>query len=135
MFGSSSNTLDHGMDDFEQQLQELFTEVKVMLSKGNKNDARNLLQANYEAVKERIDKGVSGIQEAAILDIIALGYIAMGDFKLVRSILKRVTPAVLLVLIIFICFFIFLHFYFSFSFYFLVICYFIYLLFILVVVL
>ncbi|KAJ0101007.1 hypothetical protein Patl1_05194 [Pistacia atlantica] len=81
----SSNHLN-GISDFERQLQELFDEVKTMIMKGNKNDAIDLLQANYQAVKEQINAGTKGIEEAAILDIIALGYVAIGDLKFINEV-------------------------------------------------
>ncbi|KAG5229538.1 nephrocystin [Salix suchowensis] len=77
----SSSKPSDGVDDFERQLQELFDEVKMMIKMGNKNDAVDLLQANYEFVKEQINAGSRGIEEAATLDIIALGYMAIGDLK------------------------------------------------------
>ena len=63
-----------------------------MIKMGNKKDAIDLLQANYEAVKEQIDVGAKGMEQAAILDIIVLGYMLVGDLKLVRSLLDMVTP-------------------------------------------
>ena len=90
MFDKASNSLDD-MSDFERQLQELFNEVKTLIMTGNKNDAVDLLQANYEAVKEQMNAGVKGMEEAAILDVIALGYMAVGELKFVRSLLVVVT--------------------------------------------
>ncbi|GAY57200.1 hypothetical protein CUMW_177590 [Citrus unshiu] len=89
----SSNLWD-GMNDFERQLQELFNEVKSMIMMGNKNDAIDLLQANYEAVKEQINAGNKGIEEVAILDIIALGYVYIGDLKFVQSLLDMMSGIV-----------------------------------------
>ena len=63
-----------------------------MIKMRNKKDAIDLLQANYEAVKEQIDVGAKGMEQAAILDIIVLGYMLVGDLKLVRSLLDMVTP-------------------------------------------
>ncbi|KAF5947517.1 hypothetical protein HYC85_013474 [Camellia sinensis] len=54
---------------------------------GNENDAIDLLQPNYEAVEEQMDSGARGIGQAATLDVIALGYIAIGDLKMVGSLL------------------------------------------------
>jgi hypothetical protein len=87
----SSSKPSDGVKDFERQLQELFDEVKMMIKMGNKNDAMDLLQANYEFVKEQINAGSSGIEEAATLDIIDLGYMAIGDLKSVGFILNKVT--------------------------------------------
>ncbi|KAL2558740.1 Tetratricopeptide repeat (TPR)-like superfamily protein [Forsythia ovata] len=77
----------HSMNDLESQLQDLFNEVKTMIQLGKDNDAVDLLQANYEAVKEQMDLGAGGIEEASILDVIALGYMALGDLRTVGSIL------------------------------------------------
>ncbi|KAE8722464.1 hypothetical protein F3Y22_tig00013960pilonHSYRG00101 [Hibiscus syriacus] len=62
------------VSDFERQLQELFNEVRTLITTGNEKDAVDLLQANYEGVKERMNAGSKGMEEAAILDVIALGY-------------------------------------------------------------
>ncbi|PQQ04267.1 nephrocystin-3 isoform X1 [Prunus yedoensis var. nudiflora] len=92
-FQNSSDKLD-GMKDFERELQELFDEIKMMIMMGNQNDAIDLLQANYEAVKERMNASVRGIEEAATIDIIALGYMAIGDLKFVDSLLDMLNEVV-----------------------------------------
>ncbi|XP_058095856.1 uncharacterized protein LOC131241166 isoform X2 [Magnolia sinica] len=76
------------LNDFETQLQEFFNEVKSMLAMGNKDDAIDLLQANYLAVKEQIHAGYKGMDQAAILDLIALGYMGVGDFAFVEGLLE-----------------------------------------------
>ncbi|XP_064954769.1 uncharacterized protein LOC103975477 isoform X1 [Musa acuminata AAA Group] len=89
-----SNMLDgttnssNDMDDFEGQLKNLFLEVRAKLEMGNKDDAVYLLQANFEAVKEQINAGFKGIEQAAILDTLALGYMGMGDFRTVEHLLN-----------------------------------------------
>lgn len=80
----------HRISSLERELEELFDEVKRMIRMGNKNDAIDLLTANYEVVKERLNAGTKGIEEAAILDVIALGYMAVGDLKFVGSLLDMV---------------------------------------------
>ncbi|CAK8567609.1 unnamed protein product [Lathyrus sativus] len=79
---------------FEKDLEELFGEVKKMIKMGKKNDAVDLLNANYEMVKERLSIGTKGIEEAAILDILALGYIAVGDLKFVAYLLNLLKEVV-----------------------------------------
>lgn len=88
LLDNSSTPMDD-VNDFERQLQAFFNEVKSMLISGNKDGAIDLLQANYLAVKEQIDEGAKGMEQAAILDIVALGYMGVGDFKFVESILER----------------------------------------------
>ncbi|XP_015865808.1 uncharacterized protein LOC107403435 isoform X2 [Ziziphus jujuba] len=92
-FEATSKSVDD-MKNFERQLEELFDEVKRMIMMGNKNDAIDLLQANYEAVKERINAGARGMEEAAVLDIIALGYVAVGDLKVVGKLLDMLNEVV-----------------------------------------
>lgn len=81
-------------DDFQMELEGLFSEVKSMITDGNKGDAIDLLEANYEAVKEQMVAGSKTVEEAAILDVIALGYMAIGDFKMVESILNMLNEIV-----------------------------------------
>ncbi|KAL7585515.1 hypothetical protein Lser_V15G43634 [Lactuca serriola] len=84
----------HLGDDFEMMLEELFSEIKSMISLGNKSDALDLLEANYEAVKEQMVAGRKSIEEAAILDVIALGYMAIEDFKMVDIIMNMLNEIV-----------------------------------------
>jgi len=74
----------------EEQLRDLFNEVHAMIRIGKENEARDLLLANFEAVKEQIDAGHKGIEEAAILDVTALGYMALGDIRTVKPLLDVV---------------------------------------------
>lgn len=76
--------------DLEKQLNDLFHEVKTMIGMGEEDNARDLLRANYEAVKEQVDSGACGIEEAAVLDVIALGYVALGDLSTVGSLMDVV---------------------------------------------
>jgi len=94
------NFTSYRIGSLERELEELFDEVKRMIRMGNKSDAIDLLTANYEAVKESLNAGTKGIEEAAILDVIALGYMAVGDLKFVGSLLDMVFPPFLLLLCI-----------------------------------
>ncbi|XP_021761464.1 nephrocystin-3-like [Chenopodium quinoa] len=93
LLDSSSHPLNTA-NDFEKHLQGLFDEVKTLISTGKKSDAIDLLQANYQAVEEQLDAGFLGIEEVAILDIIALGYIALGNSKMVESLLDTMSKIV-----------------------------------------
>ncbi|CAN0922611.1 nphp3 [Linum grandiflorum] len=88
-----SNQSD-GADNFLVQLEELFDEIKLMIKMGRKRNARDLLQANYELVKEQIAGGAKGIQQAATLDIVALGHMLLGDLKIVGCILNTLQEIV-----------------------------------------
>lgn len=90
MLHKSRVSLDN-IDGFERELHELFVEVKNMLAKGNKNDAMILLHANYEMVKEQVNCGSKGIEQAALLDILALGYMGAGEAAYLKHILHMVS--------------------------------------------
>nr|XP_043616465.1 nephrocystin-3 [Erigeron canadensis] len=81
-------------DDFIMNLEELFSEIKSMISTGNRDDAVDLLEANFEVVREQMVVGSKTIKEAAVLDVIALGYMALGDLKMVKSILNMLNEIV-----------------------------------------
>lgn len=68
-----SNNYTNGVDDIKRQLEEVFDNVKTMIKMGNKGDALDLLQANCEVVKEQLKAGFKGIEQAALLDVLALG--------------------------------------------------------------
>ena len=87
----TSSEHSDGEEDYERELEELFEEVKSMIVAGKKDDAAELLRANYEAVKERVNAGAEGMEEAALIDVLALGYMALGDLKLVGSLLGMVS--------------------------------------------
>ncbi|KAF3672315.1 hypothetical protein FXO37_07580 [Capsicum annuum] len=78
----------------EEQLRDLFNEVHAMIKIGKENEARDLLLANFEAVKEQMDAGNKGIEEAAILDVTALGYMALGDLRTVKPLLDVLSEIV-----------------------------------------
>ncbi|WJX34260.1 hypothetical protein P8452_22388 [Trifolium repens] len=92
--GYSAPNDNQRFSNYEKELEELFGEVKKMIKMGKKNDAIDLLNANYEMVKERLNAGTKGIEEAAILDILALGYIAVGDMKSVGCLLNLLQEVV-----------------------------------------
>ncbi|CAN4085695.1 unnamed protein product [Withania somnifera] len=88
------DNMPSNLNILEGQLQDLFNEVHAMIRIGKENEARDLLLANFEAVKEQIDAGNKGIEEAAILDVTALGYMALGDISTVKPLLDVLSEIV-----------------------------------------
>ncbi|KAI3866818.1 hypothetical protein MKW92_050403 [Papaver armeniacum] len=93
MLPGSSNSID-AMNDLETQLHEYFMKVKSLIKAGNLVGAIDLLRANYNAVKKQIDTGVKGIEQAAMLDVIALGFMAVGDLEYVEYLLEMLNEIV-----------------------------------------
>ncbi|RYQ84194.1 hypothetical protein Ahy_B10g103204 [Arachis hypogaea] len=76
-----------GSSSFSIVAEGLYT-AKFIGVEGKRDDALDLLNANDEVVKDRMNAGSKGIQEAAILDVLALGYVAVGHLKTVASLLN-----------------------------------------------
>ncbi|WOL20004.1 hypothetical protein Cni_G28806 [Canna indica] len=87
MVDGSTNTLND-VYNFERQLNDFFLQVKTKLEKGNKDDVVYLLKTNYEAVKEQINGGFKGIEQATVIDTLALGYMGARDFKTIEHLLN-----------------------------------------------
>ncbi|XP_031499556.1 uncharacterized protein LOC116263877 isoform X2 [Nymphaea colorata] len=75
--------------ELEDQLDAFFKEVKTQFELGNEDVAVMLLEANHERVKEDLDSGVRGIEQAAILDVIALAYMGIGHFSTSMHVLEQ----------------------------------------------
>ncbi|KAK9145655.1 hypothetical protein Sjap_005558 [Stephania japonica] len=88
------DTSSNSMNDFERQLQEFFDEVKAMLKRSNVEGAIELLKANYEVAKEQMDAGNKGMEQAALLDVVALGYMGVGNIKMVTLLLEMLKEIV-----------------------------------------
>ncbi|GAA0152328.1 hypothetical protein LIER_37467 [Lithospermum erythrorhizon] len=89
-----STSVSLSMGNFKGELDDLFNEVKALTHLGKEKEATCLLQANFEAVKEQLDMGARGIEEAATLDVIALGYMTLGDLSMVLSLLDELDEIV-----------------------------------------
>lgn len=85
--GVPSPSNSESIYNLERELDGLFDEVKTLIRLEKENEALDLLQANYVAVKQQMDAGGRGIEEAAILDVIALGYMALSETRMVVSVL------------------------------------------------
>ncbi|BBN15536.1 hypothetical protein MPTK1_6g20350 [Marchantia polymorpha subsp. ruderalis] len=75
---------DHSGEDpraVEKQLEELYEEVGRMIEEGDEGSAREVIEANYEALLEQLEEGIRGVEQAAMLDILAQLYMNMGDYE------------------------------------------------------
>jgi hypothetical protein len=63
--------LVEGAAKMADQLQELYEEVKRIIDNGDVESARDIIDANYDALREQLELGVEGIEHAAMLDILA----------------------------------------------------------------
>ncbi len=54
-----------------EQLQEMYDEVKKIINNGDVEGARDIIEANFDALREQLELGVEGIEHATMLDIMA----------------------------------------------------------------
>lgn len=84
---------DHSGEDpraVEKQLEELYEEVGRMIEEGDEGSAREVIEANYEALLEQLEEGIRGVEQAAMLDILAQLYMNMGDYECADVLLDQV---------------------------------------------
>ncbi|CAK9221317.1 unnamed protein product [Sphagnum troendelagicum] len=73
--------LVEGAAKMAEQLQELYEEVKRIIDNGDVESARDIIEANYDALREQLELGVEGIEHAAMLNILAQLRLTLGDFE------------------------------------------------------
>ncbi|KAJ7522419.1 hypothetical protein O6H91_18G009800 [Diphasiastrum complanatum] len=75
--------------ELEEQLQELYEEVSKMIEEGDDDTARALVEANYDALAEQLESGADGIEQAAMLDVLAQLRMELRDFKEAEQLLEK----------------------------------------------
>jgi hypothetical protein len=83
--------LVEGAAKMADQLQELYEEVKRIIDNGDVESARDIIDANYDALREQLELGVEGIEHAAMLDILAQLRLTLGDFEEAEHLLLEVS--------------------------------------------
>ncbi len=83
--------LVEGAAKMAEQLQELYEEVKRIIDNGDVESARDIIEANYDALREQLELGVEGIEHAAMLDILAQLRLTLGDFEEAEHLLLEVS--------------------------------------------
>lgn len=76
--------------ELEDQLHELFIQVQQIIETGDEGTALELINANYEAVTEQLEMGVKGVEQAAMLDILAQLHMSLCDFKVTENLLEQI---------------------------------------------
>lgn len=80
-----------GVAKMVEQLQEMYEEVKKIIDNGDVEGARDIIEANFNALREQSELGVEGIEHATMLDIMAQLHLTLGDFEKVEHFLLEVS--------------------------------------------
>lgn len=78
------------INELEDQLHELFIQVQQIIETGDEGTARELIDANYESVAEQLEIGIKGVEQAAMLDILAQLHMSLSDFKATKNLLEQI---------------------------------------------
>lgn len=79
-----------GVTNLEENLQELYTEVNRIIEEGDTETAREIVDANYEALLSQLGDEAAGIEQAAMLDILAQLCLSLGDYDEAEQLLSQV---------------------------------------------
>jgi len=79
-----------GVAKMVDQLQKMYEEVKKITDNGDVEGARDIIEANFDALREQSELGVEGIECAIMLDIMAQLHLTIGDFEKVEHLLLEV---------------------------------------------
>jgi hypothetical protein len=80
-----------GATKMAEQLQEMYEKVKKIIDNGGVEGACDIIEVNFDALKEQLKLGVEGIEHAAMLDIMAELHLTLGDFEEVEHFFLEVS--------------------------------------------
>jgi hypothetical protein len=80
-----------------EQLQDMYEEVKNIINNGDVEGAHDIIEVNFDALREQFELGVEGTKHATMLDIQIQLHLTLGDFKKVEHLLLEVSFLLLLI--------------------------------------
>ncbi|KAH9329598.1 hypothetical protein KI387_001706, partial [Taxus chinensis] len=78
------------ISELVDQLQELLIKVDQMIKNGDEGTARELIEANFEVVTEQLEMGVKGVEQAAMLDILAQLNLSLFEYTATEYLLEQI---------------------------------------------
>jgi hypothetical protein len=78
-----------GMTEIEKQLHRLYEEMNRMIEEGDQ-PANGMIEAKYKAVKGQFESGIQGMEQAAMLDMLAQLRMSLGKAEEVARLLYEV---------------------------------------------
>lgn len=85
-----------GANKMEDELQKLYSEVNRIIEEGDLETARRIVEENYDALVDSLGDVVPpGVEQAAMLDILAQLRLSLGDTNEAEKLLEQVCEACL----------------------------------------
>ena len=79
------------VNEMQAQLEELYRYVTELIEEGDKDTAREMIEANHEVIVEQLESGYQGMEQVAMLDILAQLRMSLRDFEEAESLLDQVS--------------------------------------------
>jgi len=79
-----------GMTEIEKQLHQLYEEMNRMIEKGDQATANDMIEAKYKAIQGQFESGIQGMEQAAMLDMLAQLRMSLGQAEEVACLLSEV---------------------------------------------
>ncbi|CAK9271172.1 unnamed protein product [Sphagnum jensenii] len=78
-----------GMTEIEKQLHRLYKEMNRMIEEGDQAPANDMIEAKYKSVKGQFESGIQGMEQAAMLDVLAQLCMSLGKAEEVACLLSE----------------------------------------------
>jgi hypothetical protein len=79
-----------GMTEIEKQLHQLYEEMNRMIEEGDQATANDMIEAKYKVVKGQFESGIQGMEQAAMLDMLAQLRMSLGEAEEAARLLSEV---------------------------------------------
>jgi phage shock protein A len=79
------------VNEMQAQLEELYRYVTELIEEGDKDTAREMIEANQEVIVEQLESGYQGMEQVAMLDILAQLRMRLHDFEEAEFLLDQVS--------------------------------------------
>ncbi|KAH8970073.1 hypothetical protein BDL97_02G068500 [Sphagnum fallax] len=83
-----------GITEIEKQLHQLYEEMNRMIEKGDQATANDMIEAKYKAVQGQFESGIQGMEQAAMLDMLAQLRMSLGQAEEVACLLSETKEVV-----------------------------------------
>lgn len=92
--------LEEGIGDAEDMLKamygetpefrELYTKIESLIEEGDSSSAHDIVEGNYEALMDQLNEGIFGVEQMAMLDILAFLFLRLEDMDAAEQLLGQV---------------------------------------------
>jgi hypothetical protein len=93
--------LEEGIGDAEDLLKDMYSDtpefqeldkkIENLIDKGDSESAMDIVEANYEALLEQLNEGTFGVEQVAMLDVLAFLFLRLQNEDAAEQLLGQVS--------------------------------------------